>query len=131
MDRNDYAISSFHKWLADLEGHTHGLDLLDLFEWEQAHGNWLAMCQLEFDIAWQDILTPFNCREILKNILCIEPKYRNPPEYELFTRLISHMWPELLNVPINPHVISKKKMINVIKSYVPYRLKKTIKRFLL
>ena len=80
--------------------------LLDLFEWEQGHGNWLAMTQLEFDIAWREIVTPYNCREVLTTALGVAERHRCAPDYTLFKRLIERLWPDVLSEPINPH---KKK----------------------
>ena len=65
----------------------------------------------EADIA-HEIFLPYNCRRLLLTLLSAEEKYRMPPEFELNRRLADHMWPETLDVPINPY---------------PFRIK--IKRF--
>jgi hypothetical protein len=101
MDSEPFAISQFEAWLASL-GDTHGINVLDLFEWEQGHGNWLAMTQLEFDSAWQDIFTPYNSREVLVTLLSVDERYRRKPDYRLFRDLILRLWPEVLSEPINP-----------------------------
>ena len=126
MGANRYALESFKNWLSDL-GCTYNIDPLDLFIWEQTHGNWLAMCQLEFDIAWQDIFTPFNCRRVLVTALSVYAKYRRAPAYVLSKKLISVLWPELLAVPINPHKYYKNGIANKLKSVIPYRVKKAIR----
>ena len=64
MGSHAYAVQAFDIWLAGL-GEIYNIPLLDLFEWEQGHGNWLAMCHMEFDIAWKDLFAPFNCRDLL------------------------------------------------------------------
>jgi hypothetical protein len=79
------------------------VNTLDLFEWEQECGSWLAMTELEFDIAWRDIFTPFNNRELLMATLSTPTRWRKGPDYPLFRRLIERLWPELLQYPINPH----------------------------
>jgi len=101
MSREPFAVRNFEKWLADAEMR-HGIKLLDLFEWEQGHGNWLAMTQLEFDIAWREIITPYNCREILTTLLAVDERYRRAPDYLLFKSLIRRLWPQVLSEPINP-----------------------------
>ncbi len=101
MEDNRFAIQSFQQWLDDV-GELHGIHLLDLFSWEQSHGNWLAGTQMEFDIAWRDIFTPFNCRELLVCLMSVDERYRNSPDHRLFKLLIEKMWPELLSEPINP-----------------------------
>lgn len=102
MEQEPFALRHFENWLADAKAR-HNVKLLDLFEWEQGHGNWLAMTQLEFDMAWRDIVTPYNCREVLTTLLAVDERYRRPPESSLFTTLIRRLWPEVLSEPINPH----------------------------
>jgi hypothetical protein len=101
MGHEPFAVRHFEKWLADVAVR-HNIKLLDLFEWEQGHGNWLAMTQLEFDSAWREIITPYNCREILTTLLAVDERYRRPPDYSLFKTLIRQLWPEVLSEPINP-----------------------------
>ena len=101
MGRNPFAIKSFQGWL-DGVGEIYNLDILRLFHWEQRVGSWLSMCQAEFSMAWQDIFTPYNCRNLLINMLSVDEKYRRPPEYRLYADLILRLWPEVLCEPINP-----------------------------
>ena len=101
MGHEPFAVRNFEKWLADAEVR-HDIKMLDLFEWEQGHGNWLAMTQLEFDIAWREIIAPYNCREILTMLLAVDERYRRAPDYILFKRLMRRLWPEVLSEPINP-----------------------------
>jgi hypothetical protein len=101
MGNEPFALRHFEHWLNDAAPR-HNVRLLDLFEWEQGHGNWLAMTQLEFDIAWREIITPYNCREVLTTLLGVDERYRSAPDYILFKRLIAKLWPELLAEPINP-----------------------------
>ena len=63
---------------------------------------------MEFDIAWRDIFTPFNCRELLVCLLSVDERYRSAPDYTVFKLLIEKMWPELMNEPINPQGSHKK-----------------------
>jgi hypothetical protein len=101
MDALPFAVRHFEYWLSDL-GDTHAINVLDLFEWEQGHGNWLAMTQLEFDSAWRDIFTPYNSREVLVTLLSVDEHYRRKPNYSLFRDLMLRLWPEVLSEPINP-----------------------------
>lgn len=97
-----YAVRCFSEWLEGA-GTPPGLKLLDLFEWEQGQGNWLAMSQLEFDAAWRDIFTPYNCRALLVTMLGVEERYRRSPDYALFRSAAARLWPEVLSEPVNPH----------------------------
>ena len=97
-----FLVSHFADWLKDA-GQQHYVKLLDLFEWEQDYGNWLAMVQLEFDTAWREIFTPYNCREVLATLLAVDERYRQARNGLLWRRYIEKAWPELLAEPINPH----------------------------
>ncbi|MGA9031170.1 MAG: hypothetical protein WB402_01450, partial [Sulfuricaulis sp.] len=103
MDGQPFAMQHFAKWLEDAHPR-YNVKLLDLFEWEQGHGNWLAMTQLEFDIAWREIITPYNCRDVLTTLLAVDERYRRAPDYVFFHRLIEKLWPDVLQEPINPRL---------------------------
>ena len=100
--RNEYSECYFKEWLQDV-GVVDGIDRLDLFEWEQGCGSWLATTQLEFDIAWKDIFTPFNSRELLTVMLSVPSRYRKGQKPAFFMRVVEHLWPETMHAPINPH----------------------------
>lgn len=100
--RDTFAMRHLQRWLDDV-GSGHGINKLDLFEWEHECGSWLATTQLEFDIAWKDIFTPFNCRELLVTMLSVPTRYRKGPDFPLFQRVIQQLWPEVQDAPINPH----------------------------
>lgn len=104
MRKHPFAVKCFDGWLSDL-GETYNLRILDLFYWEQRAGNWLAMCQQEFDIAWQEIVSPYNCRLLLANMLSVKREFRSAPNYLFYKALISNLWPEVLAEPINPHKV--------------------------
>jgi hypothetical protein len=101
MGDNKYAVQNFQQWLDEFDEPCK-VHLLDLFSWEQSHGNWLAGTQMEFDIAWRDIFTPFNCRALLVCLMSVDERYRRSPDHKLFKILIEKMWPELMSEPINP-----------------------------
>lgn len=126
-----YVVRSFQSWIDGL-GNIHNIPLLDMFEWEQGHGNWLAMCQLEFDIAWKDLFAPFNCRSLLTTLLAVDRTYRDAPRYGLFEKIIERLWPELLAVPINPHKnkVKPKRLTDTLKAYIPEPTKKSLKKLL-
>jgi hypothetical protein len=111
LSDNQFAIEYYDKWLRDLgdiEGQ-YGYRVLDLFYWEHKMGCWQAMQQQEWDIA-QEEFTPFNCRELLDVMLGVDEKFRRPPKYVFFMRLIKYIWPEVLVEPIN-RVNLKGKLI--------------------
>jgi hypothetical protein len=101
MGDNAFAVNHFSAWLRET-GDLYDVHLLDLLAWEQLDGGWLAATQLEFDIAWREIFTPFNCRALLECLLSVEERYRRGPDYPAFSALVEMMWPELLAEPLNP-----------------------------
>ncbi|MBI3899905.1 MAG: hypothetical protein HY308_16645 [Gammaproteobacteria bacterium] len=103
MNNHPYALRFFEEWLSEARD-LNQVKLLDLFEWEQGHGNWLAMTQLEFDIVWRDVFTPYNCRALLQTFLSVKERYRRAPDYTLFRQATQRLWPEVLSEPINPTV---------------------------
>ena len=119
-----FAIKAFEEWLNDIN-QPYNINILDLFEWEQGHGNWLAMTQLEMDFAWKDILAPYNCRELLITMLSVDEEFRQGAKGELFISLIQKLWPETLNEPINPGKKRKvslkgkiRKKLQLLKYYI-------------
>jgi hypothetical protein len=121
MGSLEYAFGHYEQWWAGL-GEIYNLDILSLFEWELDDGNWLAMCQLEFDAAWKDIFTPFNCRELITTMLSVDPLYTLAPKHELYQVLIAKLWPEVLDTPINPHKNNKIPVTAKVKSYARRQL---------
>ena len=126
MGNHPFAVNHFNKWLGGI-GDIYNVDILDLFYWEQRAGNWLAMCQLEFDIAWKDIFTPYNCRLLLIDMLSVDDIYRRPPQHELYKKMILTLWPEVLAEPINPHKVQTR--VQRLKRQIKYHWA-TIKHFL-
>ena len=116
-----FLVQHFRDWLQDAGRQDH-VKLLDLFEWEQDYGNWLAMTQLEFDIAWREIFTPYNCRALLETMLGADERFRRAPDYQLFRRAIAKAWPELLSEPINPHASVGRLALRIadLKAIVKY-----------
>lgn len=99
-----FLVRHFEEWLESAGGQDF-VKLLDLLEWEQDYGNWLAMVQQEFDVAWRDIFTPFNCREVLTTLLGVPERYRRARDFILWRMYIEKAWPELLAEPINPQKV--------------------------
>jgi len=96
---HEFALEALDRWS---EGVDHsGVDLLDLFYWENREGNWAAMSQSECDIA-QEAFVPYNCRLFLANALSVPEPLRAAPSYILHENLTRHLKPEVLIEPINP-----------------------------
>ena len=87
-----------------------GLDLLDLFYWEQRLGNWGALFPYEMDIAIEEI-SPFNNKSFLYLIYFSGYKNRKKPDHIIFKKLIHFLWAEVLNEEINPDSPKLKSLI--------------------
>jgi hypothetical protein len=119
---NQFAIREIEKWFAGI-GNIYNLDLETVFFWEQREGNWLAGNQLEFDTAWQEIIIPYNCRNLLIDMLSVRKRDRWAPRNMLYRRLIMHLWPDVLQEQVNPHRPRLKVLMRILRS--------RIKKFLL
>ena len=130
MGNHHFAMRNYEKWFTAI-GETYNIDVLNLFEWELDDGNWLAMCQTEFDIAWRDIFTPFNCRDLITCLLSVEERYMKYPDYDLHRQLLLNMWPEVLHLPINPHKKTKEEsLFSIIGPPIRSRLSRSMPQLL-
>jgi hypothetical protein len=115
MNASKFAIKKFKEWfLSAKETSKYGMKIFDLFYWEQRMANWAAMTFSEMDIGFENF-SPFNCRELLENMISLPLVYRSQPDYIFHTDLIQIMWPETLQLPINPE---KKKIRKAIDYFL-------------
>lgn len=77
------------------------LNILDYLYWEQRIGNWGAQFPAEQDIAVEEI-SPLNCRLLINNLLSVPREQRSAPDYSVIRCIIQQLWPEVLDLPINP-----------------------------
>jgi hypothetical protein len=98
-----YAEDYYNKWIDERMElfQTFNIEMITLFYWEERLANWGTQIQLDKDIAQEDV-NPFNSRDLVVLILSVNPKYIEIPYYRFHTEIIKLLWPELLNVPINP-----------------------------
>ncbi len=132
MPGSRLAERQFGAWLASAQSVTdQGVNLLDLFYWENRNGNWSAMSYSEYDIAFESY-SPMNCHQFLECLLRVDRSYRMPPRYDVHRGMIHHMWPELLDFPINPPRDDREAAIMKIKglkSYEALRFLKFLKNY--
>jgi hypothetical protein len=111
-----FAIGFFERWLSSFDNNTYGFSIPDLLYWEEKCASWLAMDHLEYDIAWQDMLTPYNTRDLLVYMLSVDEMFRQPPKFELYQKLMAAMWPETLSEPI--HSVRYQKNVKYYVTHV-------------
>ena len=122
-----FTLESFEEWLSKAR-FGHGINILDMFYWEQRAGSWAASWNDENAIAFETIPL-FNCRDLLKTLLSTDAIFRTSPNYELYHKLILKLWPEGLSEPINPPreiQYSNNKGIDFIKSTIRWLLPKPL-----
>lgn len=103
MGKSYFANQKFYEWwilikeLPILQQY-----IIELFQWEQKSARWAATTFSEMDISFEN-LSPFNCKELLILMMGVDLKYRTLPNYSLYRHLIKNLWPETLQIEINPH----------------------------
>lgn len=105
-----YVIRQGEQILAELlpVGKSYDINVLTLFYWEHTLGNWGATGNSESDIAIEE-LNPYDSHLLYEIFLGVDAKYTKYNKSILFREMISHMWPELLEWPINPtHTMRSK-----------------------
>jgi hypothetical protein len=100
LEPHPLVLEALAAWRAGVPANS-PIPLLDLFCWEQMAGRWQAQIRAEYDIA-QESFAPLNCRDLLLTMLAVDEAERQGPAYPFFRTLIEQLWPEALNVPINP-----------------------------
>jgi hypothetical protein len=103
IQQYSYARDYFEKWMAECHElcRAVGLNVMNLYYWEEKMPNWGAQIALDKDIA-QDEISPFNSRLLIETIFSVPLKYRNIPDKILHRKIIQNLWPDLLNVSFNP-----------------------------
>jgi hypothetical protein len=112
-----HAVKEIRKWLEHSINYSkkYNINIEKLFYWEIRFGSWGPMFNSELDIAVEEF-SPYNCRNLISTMLSVPMHYRTKPNVTIYSKIISNLWPELLNIPINPNsynnpVNMKKKII--------------------
>jgi hypothetical protein len=119
---SEYAINIYSNWLNEISdlASNYGYNILSLFDLEENNGNFHTQFQSYKDIA-QEEFAPMNNRLLLNTFLSVPIKYRNIYTNYFFKEMIKYMWPELLSVPINPH-LNKYYFATKLKLYWFFRM---------
>jgi hypothetical protein len=104
-----------------------GINAMVLLYWEQRLGNWGATRNSESLIAIEKI-DPFNSHLLYETFLGVDERYRNYLESPcvFFREMIRHMWPDLLEWPINPPYVLQDKVIWLLVELGLYELLREI-----
>ena len=124
-----YCINYFEHW--HQKNHEYildcGYEIQDFSLWEQGICNNSGYV-IFYSSYILDAYSIFNCRELIKTILSVDPKYRDKHENFLYKQLIKQLWPELLRYPINPYF--KYRMTLYSKKLKLYPAYKKIKHMI-
>lgn len=102
MPVSDFTRRHFGAWHADARSIPElGYKLLDFFYWENRMANWLGASHTEYDVI-HDTFSPYSNRRLMSLLLSTPAEARCKPRCTLYRQLIEHLWPELLEYPINP-----------------------------
>ena len=96
-------VAEYARWLAEAEpvAARVGIDVLDLFYWEQRVGVWAANWWTEAQVASPQV-APFSDRPLLRTLMGVPPRLRGREHNPLYAAAIRRLWPELLAEPVNP-----------------------------
>lgn len=117
------------KWMENIPAHIlEDIEFPDLLYWEQKMGNWCAMQKAEQDIAIEDF-SPFNNRQLLMTLYCVEKKYRKPGSYILYIKIMEKLWKDTLSQPINPEGL-RDHMIKLAKKLMSNEMRIKVKKLI-
>jgi len=129
VNQYQYASEYYSDWLSGCRDicKKNNVHVLNLFYWEERLANWGTQIQLEKDIAQEEI-NPYNSKLLSSLFLSVDSKLLIPPNYHFHKKVIKCLWPETLQLPINP------SFINTLKAFLMhfrlFNLAKFLKRLL-
>lgn len=100
---SDRVLQEFDRYIdvTDLrQAMAYDYDLYDLVYWEHRMGSWLSTWLTDMDLSHETFVV-YNNRTLLKKLLSVDESSR--ANDDLFYRLIQQLWPECLDIPVNPH----------------------------
>lgn len=104
---SDYVVGAFEEFISKTEfvsERMYNYDPYDLFYWEHRMGCWLSLFLLEFSTGLDEFIL-YNNRKLLRLMLSVN--YKERKSNNLFRKLISTLWNECLESPVNPHQTAK------------------------
>ena len=123
-----YATRACERWLREVSpvAEQHGLDMMTLLLWELLLGNWGAVGNSESDIAIEEF-DPFDSHYLYETLLGVDEESIGGDRHVIFREMLRHMWPEVLEFPINPPDSWRKKVVRGCQKIGLYPLLKKTK----
>jgi hypothetical protein len=121
--KHPFAISEFQKWVDGALGpcQAANLDVLALFFLEQRMGRWCMAAFGEYDVA-HDTFNPYNNRHLHCLMLGVDERHRRDRRWDVSLEQIRYMWPEVLQLPINPQDRFGSKIQQFIRRFVVHKI---------
>lgn len=112
-----YAISEYENWLEENKSlfSEMGYRALDMLYWEENCANWVSKSKTEFRAYGIEVFSPFNCRKYILTLYGLPKKYRRKQNPVIYKKMIELLWPEVLQVPVNPGL---KQIVMRITQYI-------------
>ena len=122
-----YAVRHYEEWLNNGKKIflKNGYRILDMLYWEENSANWVAKSKTEYRALGLDVFSPFNSRELIVTLLSVDKKYRRKHNPILYKHIILNLWPDVLQVPVNPD--ARRIIMKITKKMGVYPLLKNIK----
>jgi len=114
MRGSHVAEQAFEEWLQSVnKAVAMGFNILDLLYWEMRLGNWSTLAISAYDIVFESLI-PFNCRKLMECLISVDDQYRLKGKV-IHLSLINHMWPELLDFPLNPPADKREEIMEKLR----------------
>jgi len=112
LSHSSTALHEFETWLSTVKylATKYKFDVLDLLHWEHRVGSWASMSFQEYEMAFE-VICPYSCRQYIEYLLSVPFKYRTKPDYIMQHKIAQTLWPQTLDLPINPVNSRFKKAI--------------------
>lgn len=106
------AIKAFEDWLESVPKDT-GMNMLDMFYWEQRVGNWSAT-DYQTQETVRNVFSPFNCRQLLVAGLGVPVEYRCVP-HTLYLTICEQLLPKILRFRFNYKFSPGRNVMNILR----------------
>lgn len=103
LSHSTTALREFEQWLMTVKplARSCNVNVLDLLHWEYRVGSWAAMSFHEYEMVFE-VICPYSCRHYIECLLSVPSKYRTKPDYTLQYDIAQILWPQTLELPVNP-----------------------------
>lgn len=112
---DSYVLKKYENWLEENRSMLNSLGYheLDFFYWEEKMGNWGVKAKTEWAALGDQLISPFNCRDLLLLLLSSPRKDRDAYLNKLYNAIFKELGQKAPALPINPG--KKESIIRIMK----------------